>query len=53
MGDELLDAYATKDFYESRGADVIAQDGGDHRMSDYDEQVEIVVGWVQNVKLSK
>lgn len=53
MGDELLDAYATKDFYESRGADVIAQDGGDHRMSDYGEEVGVVLGWVQNAILGK
>lgn len=47
MGDELLDAHATKAFFESCEVDVVAQDGGDHRMSDYDEQVECVVGWVQ------
>lgn len=47
MGDELLDAHATKAFFESRGADIIAQDGGDHRMSDYDEQVGLVLEWVR------
>jgi uncharacterized protein family (UPF0227) family protein len=47
MGDELLDAHATKVFFESRGADVLAQDGGDHRMSDYDKQVGRVVEWVR------
>lgn len=31
MGDELLDAHATKAFFESCGADIVAQDGGDHR----------------------
>ncbi len=47
MGDELLDAHATKAFFESCGADVVAQDGGDHRMSDYGEQVRLVLEWVR------
>lgn len=47
MGDELLDAYATKDFFDSHGVAVLAQDGGDHRMSDYDKEVGRVVAWVQ------
>lgn len=45
MGDELLDAHASRAFYEKAGADVLAQDGGDHRISDYDDQVEQVVAW--------
>lgn len=47
MGDELLDAHATKAFFESCGADIVAQDGGDHRMSDYGEQVRLVLEWVR------
>ncbi|STZ04349.1 esterase YqiA [Moraxella equi] len=47
MGDELLDAHATQAFFESCGADVVAQDGGDHRMSDYKEQVGLVLEWVR------
>lgn len=47
MGDELLDAHASRAFYEQAGADVLAQDGGDHRISDYDDQVGQVVAWVQ------
>ena len=47
MGDELLDAHATKAFFESCGADIVAQDGGDHRVSDYDEQVRLVLEWVR------
>lgn len=49
MGDELLDAYASQAFYEKAGADVLAQDGGDHRMSDYEEQVGQVVSWVKTL----
>lgn len=45
MGDELLDAHASRAFYEQAGADVLAQDGGDHRISDYDDQVATVVDW--------
>ena len=47
MGDELLDAHATKAFFESCGADIVAQDGGDHRVSDYGEQVRLVLEWVK------
>lgn len=46
MGDELLDSQATKVFFEQAGAGVLTQDGGDHRMSDYDSQVGQVVAWV-------
>ncbi|WFF38608.1 hypothetical protein LU290_10280 [Moraxella nasibovis] len=45
MGDELLDAHATQAFYENAGADVLAQAGGDHRMSDYESQVGQVLAW--------
>ena len=47
MGDELLDAHATQAFFESCGADIVAQDGGDHRMSDYGEEVRLVLEWVR------
>lgn len=46
MGDELLDSHATRAFFEQAGAGVLAQDGGDHRMSDYDSQVGQVLAWV-------
>lgn len=48
MGDELLDAYATQKFYDDKGVDVLAQNGGDHRISDYENQVGQVVKWVQD-----
>ena len=47
MGDELLDAHATQASFESCGADIVAQDGGDHRVSDYGEQVRLVLEWVK------
>lgn len=45
LGDELLDAYATRDFYADKGAKVLAEDGGDHRISDYEAYVERIVQW--------
>lgn len=48
MGDELLDAHATKIFCETHGVSVIAQEGGDHRMSDYDCQVGQVLAWISS-----
>ncbi len=49
LGDELLDAQATKDFYTQKGAEVLAQVGGDHRISDYDQQVATVIDWVNQL----
>lgn len=49
LGDELLDAVATQDFYTQKGADVLAQAGGDHRISDYDQQVATVIDWVNQL----
>lgn len=50
MGDELLDAHATQTFYQDQGAFVLAQDGGDHRISDYEKQVAMVMDWVVNLQ---
>lgn len=49
MGDELLDANATKTFFENKGVFVLAQDGGDHRMSDYEQQMEQILTWVKEL----
>lgn len=43
MGDELLDSHATAAFYQQQGASVITQAGGDHRMSDFADNVAMVV----------
>lgn len=45
MGDELLDAHATRQFYTDKGVQLSAQDGGDHQMSDYGDQVGMVFAW--------
>lgn len=49
MGDELLDAFATKAFFEDKGVFVLAQNGGDHRMSDYEIQIKQILAWVNEL----
>lgn len=49
MGDELLDAAQTEAFFAAKGAAVLMQAGGDHRMSDYNEQVAKVLDWAQQL----
>lgn len=44
-GDELLDAQKSHAFYTDKGAGVALQQGGDHRISDYENQVAMVVDW--------
>lgn len=53
LGDELLDAYATQKFYGNKGADVFAVQGGDHRISDYDTHVGMVLDWAIALGQSK
>lgn len=52
IGDELLDAHATQAFYQTYGAYVLAQDGGDHRISDYEMQVGQVLDWAMTLQNS-
>ncbi|OOR93151.1 hypothetical protein B0181_00460 [Moraxella caviae] len=47
LGDELLDAFATQEFYSEKGACVCALAGGDHRISDFDEHVAQMVAWAR------
>ena len=42
-GDELLNANLSAAFYKHQGATVIAQDGGDHRFSDFAEHLPEVI----------
>ena len=42
-GDELLDTNLSAAFYQHQGATVIAQDGGDHRFSDFAEHLPEVL----------
>lgn len=50
MGDELLDAHASKQFYETAGTLILAQEGGNHRISDYDKQIGQVLTWVKQLR---
>lgn len=42
-GDELLDAQIAADFYQSQKADVMVQSGGDHRMTDFESQLPMIM----------
>ena len=42
-GDELLNPEMSKQFYEEQGAMVTVQAGGDHRFSDFGEQLPVVI----------
>lgn len=42
-GDELLNSKLSQEFYQGQGASVIVQAGGDHRFSDFGEQLPMVI----------
>lgn len=48
-GDELLTPELAKDFYQEQGAVVTVQAGGDHRFSDFGEQLPMVVKLIQQL----
>ncbi len=48
-GDELLNAELSKAFYQGQGASVMVQAGGDHRFSDFGEQLPMVIDMLQNL----
>lgn len=48
-GDELLNAQLSKDFYQTQGATVTLQAGGDHRFSDFGEQLPMVISTLQRL----
>ena len=45
--DELLNDELSKDFYQTQGATVTVQAGGDHRFSDFGEQLPRVIDILQ------
>mgnify|MGYP006154177255 CR=1 FL=1 len=49
QGDELLSSELSQDFYEGQGASVTVQAGGDHRFSDFGEQLPMVIEMLQNL----
>ncbi|MBF0659848.1 hypothetical protein IPZ60_13965 [Psychrobacter sp. NG25] len=48
-GDELLSSELSKAFYQTQGASVTVQTGGDHRFSDFGEQLPMVMDILQNL----
>lgn len=47
-GDELLDYRLAEEFYSRHGASVEVQTGGDHRMTDFAEQLPAIMDWILN-----
>ena len=48
-GDELLNAELSKEFYQAHGANVTLQAGGDHRFTDFGEQLPMVISTLQRL----
>ena len=48
-GDELLNAELSQTFYQGQGASVTVQAGGDHRFSDFGEQLPMVIEVIQGL----
>ena len=48
-GDELLNSELSQAFYEGQGAAVTVQAGGDHRFSDFGEQLPMVIEMLRNL----
>ncbi|MGP5203590.1 YqiA/YcfP family alpha/beta fold hydrolase [Psychrobacter aquimaris] len=48
-GDELLSSELSQAFYQGQGASVTVQAGGDHRLSDFDEQLPMVIDMLQEL----
>lgn len=48
-GYELLNAELSKDFYQAHGATVTVQTGGDHRFTDFGEQLPMVISTLQRL----
>ena len=47
--DELLNSELSKTFYKEQGATVIMQTGGDHRFTDFGEQLPMVISTLQRL----
>ena len=48
-GDELLNPELSKAFYQQQGSTVILQAGGDHRFSDFGEQLPMMINMLQDL----
>lgn len=45
-GDELLDPMIATEFYSSQGVKVALQPGGDHRMTDFEQQLPMIISHI-------
>lgn len=45
-GDELLDPRIATEFYNSQGVKVVLQSGGDHRMTDFEQQLPMIISHI-------
>lgn len=52
QGDELLNSKLSQAFYEGQGAAVTVQAGGDHRFSDFGEQLPMVIEMLRELAKS-
>ncbi|HAR76400.1 MAG TPA: hypothetical protein DCR60_09370 [Psychrobacter sp.] len=48
-GDELLNSELSKDFYQAHGVTVTVQTAGDHRFTDFGEQLPMVISTLQRL----
>ena len=48
-GDELLNSELSKAFYQAQGVNVTVQAGGDHRFTDFGEQLPMVISTLQHL----
>lgn len=48
-GDELLDFKLSERFYQQQGVSVILQEGGDHRFSNFKEQLPLIMSTLQHL----
>ncbi len=50
-GDELLNFQTAETFYREQGVtDIIVQNGGDHRISDFEKQLPHLISWVKKMR---
>lgn len=49
QGDELLNPQVAADFYQAQGVMVDLQSGGDHRMTDFEQQLPMIMSHLQSL----
>ena len=49
-GDELLDPRIATEFYRSQGVEIALQSGGDHRMTDFEGQLPMIMDYITSLR---